>query len=134
MRSIRIIQAVTAVLALALVGLGLWAMIAPHGFYESAATYPPYNRHLVHDIGALAIGLGGCLFAGLLVRDALLAVLAGNTIGAAAHFVSHVADRDLGGNASDPVTFGILALVFASLTIARRRWRGEPGRLAAASR
>ena len=125
MKPLPIIQAGTAVLALVLVGLGLWAMIAPHGFYETAATYPPYNRHFVHDIGALLIGLGACLVAGLLVRDALLAVLAGNTAGAAAHFVSHVADRSLGGNASDPVTFGVLALLFAMLTLARWRWRGR---------
>jgi hypothetical protein len=128
MGQIRIIRVVTAVLALLLVGVGLWALIAPHSFYENAATYPPYNRHLIHDIGALAIGLGGCLVAGLLVRDALLAVLAGNTIGAAAHFVSHVLDRSLGGNASDPVTFGILALILAALTIARRLKRAETTR------
>jgi len=125
MGQIRIIRVVTAVLALLLVGIGLWALTAPHAFYETAATYPPYNRHLVHDIGALAIGLGSCLFAGLLVRDALLAVLAGNTIGAAAHFVSHVLDRSLGGNASDPVTFGVLALIFAALTLARWMRRAE---------
>jgi hypothetical protein len=128
MRPDRIIQAVTAVLALALLGLGLWAMIAPHGFYESAATYPPYNRHFIHDVGALLIGLGSCLVAGLLVRDALLAVLAGNTIGAVAHFVSHVVDRSLGANASDPVTFGVLALVFALLTSARWMSRDLTGR------
>src|SRR3982751_4153370 len=115
----RTIQAMNALLALVLVGLGLWAMIAPHEFFERAATYPPYNRHFVHDIGALLIGLGSCLFAGLLVRDALLAVLAANTVGATAHFVSHVLDRSLGANASDPVTFGVLALVFAALTLAR---------------
>ena len=103
-------------------------MIAPHGFYEAAATYPPYNRHFIHDIGALLIGLGACLVAGLLVRDALLAVLAGNTIGAAAHFVSHVVDRSLGANASDPVTFGVLALVFAALTLTRWTGRGTRGR------
>ncbi|MEY2443025.1 MAG: hypothetical protein QOJ46_2451 [bacterium] len=123
-----VIRAATAVLALLLIGAGLWAMIAPHAFYATAATYPPYNRHLVHDVGALAIGLGSCLVAGLLFRDALLAVLAGNTIGAATHFVSHVADRSLGGHASDPVTFGVLALLLALLTLARWTGRGEAGR------
>jgi hypothetical protein len=118
-----VIQGATALLALSLAGLGVWAMIAPHAFYESAALYPPYNRHFIHDIGALSIGLGSCLLAGLLVRDALLAVLAGNTVGAAAHFISHVLDRSLGGNASDPVTFGVLALVFTVLTLTRWMWR-----------
>jgi hypothetical protein len=123
-----VIHGATAVLALLLIGGGLWAMIAPHAFYLNAAPYPPYNRHFIHDVGALVIGLGSCLVAGLLVRDALLAVLAGNTIGAAAHFVSHVADRSLGGHASDPVTVGVLALLFALLTLARWMWRGEAGR------
>ena len=120
-----IVKGTSALIAVLLVGLGLWAMIAPHDFYASAATYPPYNRHLVHDVGALLIGLGSCLVAGLLVRDALLAVLIGNTIGAAAHFVSHLLDRSLGGHASDPVTFGVLAAVLAALTLAR--WRTVPG-------
>jgi hypothetical protein len=121
-------QGATALLALLLIGAGLWAMIAPHAFYSNAATYPPYNRHLIHDVGALVIGLGSCLVAGLLVRDALLAVLAGNTTGAAAHFVSHVLDRSLGGHASDPATFGVLALVLALLTLARWMCRREAGR------
>jgi hypothetical protein len=128
MTRIRIIRGVTAAIALLLVGVGLWAMIAPHDFYANAATYPPYNRHLVHDIGALLIGLGSCLVAGLLARDALLAVLAGNTVGAAAHFVSHVLDRSLGGNASDPVTFGVLALILALLTLGRWTSRAESAR------
>lgn len=123
-----VIQGATALLALLLVGLGLWAMIAPHDFFANAATYAPYNRHFIHDIGALLIGLGSCLLAGLLLSDALLAVLAGNTIGAVAHFVSHVVDRSLGGNASDPVTFGVLALVFALLTLARWMRRGDTAR------
>lgn len=119
-----IVTGTTALIAVLLIGLGLWAMIAPHDFFANAATYPPYNRHLVHDVGALLIGLGSCLVAGLLVQDALLAVLIGNTIGAAAHFVSHVLDRSLGGHASDPVTFGVLAVVLAALTLAR--WRTLP--------
>jgi hypothetical protein len=118
-------RVVTAALALVLVLVGLWALVAPHGFYESAATYPPYNRHLVHDIGAFALGLGACLVAGLLIRDALLAALAGATTFGGAHFAAHVADRDLGGNASDPYTFGVVALVLAALTLAR--WKGSGG-------
>ena len=117
-----LITGATALIALLLIGAGLWAMIAPHDFYASAATYPPYNRHLVHDVGALLIGLGSCLVGGLLVGDALLAVLVGNTIGATAHFVSHLLDRSLGGHASDPVTFGVLAAVLAALTLARWTW------------
>ncbi|MEA2219254.1 MAG: hypothetical protein QOJ35_1880 [Solirubrobacteraceae bacterium] len=118
-RGIGVVQVVTAALALILVGVGLWALIAPHGFYAQAATYPPYNRHLVHDVGAFALGLGACLAAGLLMRDALLAVLAGNAAGAVAHVVGHVVDRGQGGRASDPITFGVVALVLVALTVVR---------------
>jgi hypothetical protein len=115
----RVVAPLSVLLALVSVGAGLWAMIAPHAFYANAATYPPYNRHFIHDIGAFQIGLGGALLAGVLVRDALLAALVGNALGAAAHFVGHLLDRSLGGNASDPVTFGVLALGLVTLTLAR---------------
>ena len=39
--------------ALVLVGSELWAMLAPESFYAAIATYPPFNRHFIHDIGAL---------------------------------------------------------------------------------
>jgi hypothetical protein len=124
---IGIIGALTALLALVSLGAGLWAMIDAASFYANAATYPPFSRHFIHDIGAFQIGLGSCLLAGLLVRDALLAVLAGNAIGALAHFAGHVVDRSE-GRGSDPVTFGVLALVFVALAIARAKSRGETGR------
>ena len=64
----RIIEVPAGLLALVSLGAGLWAMVDPHGFYANAATYPPYSRHFIHDIGAFQIGLGSCLVAGLLVR------------------------------------------------------------------
>ena len=118
---IRTIEAVTLLLAFVSVGAGLWAMIDPHAFYANAATYPPYSRHFIHDIGAFQLGLGSCLVAGLLLRDALLAVLAGNAIGALAHLVGHVVDRSEGGKSSDPITFGVIAFAFVLLVAGR--WR-----------
>ena len=38
-------RVVTGSLALVLVLVGLWALVAPHGFYESSATYPPFVHH-----------------------------------------------------------------------------------------
>ena len=115
----RVIQAAVAVLALISIAAGLWAMSAPHSFYVNAAPFPPYNAHLFHDIGAFQIGLGACLAAGLLVGDALLAVLAGNTFAGVAHFIGHVVDRSEGGHASDPFVFGFLAALMLVLTVAR---------------
>ena len=40
---------------------GLWAFVTPKSFYDTVATFPPYNVHFIHDIGAFSIGLGAVL-------------------------------------------------------------------------
>ena len=107
--------------ALALLLSGLWAMLAPESFYASVALYPPYNRHFIHDIGAFMLGLGAALGFALALGDALLVALAGNAVGALAHFVSHAVDRELGGQPSDPLTFGVFALLLVGVTVWRAR-------------
>ncbi|MGH2943789.1 MAG: pyridoxamine 5'-phosphate oxidase [Solirubrobacteraceae bacterium] len=124
--STRVLKASIAVLALISIAAGLWALLAPRSFYLNAALFPPYNRHLFHDIGAFQLGLGACLAASLVLKDALAVVLAGNAVGGVAHFAAHVADRDQGGNASDPVTFGVLAALLIALTVARLRAIAPP--------
>jgi hypothetical protein len=74
----RITRVCVAALGVISIGAGLWAMVAPHSFYDQAATFPPYNRHFIHDIGAFQVGLGSCLIAALALADALLVVLIGN--------------------------------------------------------
>jgi hypothetical protein len=90
---------------------GAWAFLAPRSFYENVASFEPYNLHLLHDVGAFQLGLGATLLAALVWRDALLVALAGGTVGAVVHAVSHVLDQDLGGRGSDPWTLGALALL-----------------------
>ena len=119
------IRIATAVLALALAIVGLWALVEAHSFYEVAAPYEPFNPHFIHDIGAFALGLAGCLAAALVVRDALLAVLLGATAFGVAHLAAHVRDSELGGRAGDPYAFAVVALVFAGLALAR--WKGSGG-------
>lgn len=86
-------------------------MLAPESFYAIIASYPPYNVYCIHDIGAFQFGLGASLILALVIADAALVVLAGNAVGAAAHFASHLVDRDLGGQPSDPGTVGLFALL-----------------------
>jgi hypothetical protein len=119
------VRVATAALAAALAGVGLWALVEAHSFFEVAAPYEPFNPHFIHDIGAFALGLAGCLAAALVVRDGLLAALLGASAFGVAHFAAHVRDHDLGGSASDPYTFGVVALVFAGLAFAR--WKGSGG-------
>ena len=102
---------------------GAWALLSPSSFYESIATYPPYNEHLIHDLGAFQIGIGAALAGGVVLRSALLAGLAGGAAGSVAHFISHMIDRDAGGRASDPISTGLIAVVLViALVWAWGRW------------
>ena len=122
-----LLRLLVLVAGLLLLTSGLWAMLAPDSFYAVVATYPPYNRHLIHDLGAFLLGLGATLGLALALSDALLAALSGNAIAGAAHFVSHVVDRELGGQPTDPLTIGLFALLLVALAAWRaasvERWR-----------
>ena len=111
---------VSAAAGLLLVATGLWAFAAPRSFFESVATYPPFNVHLLHDIGAFNLGLGATLLLALAWADGLLVALAGVGLGATAHALAHWLDRELGGSAADPWYLGAFALVL--LTAAAWRW------------
>jgi hypothetical protein len=98
---------------------GIWALVAPHSFYDQLATFPPYNRHLIHDIGAFQIGIGVALMLALRWSDARFVVLAGATAAAATHFISHIVDHHLGGMDSDVFVFGALAALLIVATALR---------------
>lgn len=116
-----IARVLVGVCAVFLLASGVFALLAPEAFYTLAATYPPYNRHFIHDIGAFMLGLGAGLALALVSTDALLVALAAAAVGGVAHFVSHVTDRELGGLPTDPITFGVFALVLVGLTVWRLR-------------
>lgn len=82
-----------------LLAFGLWAMIDPRSFFDSLATFDPYNQHLIQDLGAFQIGLGVVLLVAALVSpsDGLLTGLVGVGVAMAAHAVSHAVGHDLGG-------------------------------------
>lgn len=110
--------------ALAFVGFGLWAMLAPRSFFDAVATFDPYNQHFVQDIGAFQIGIGAVLGAVLLrpASDAAVLALAGAGAGALAHVVSHVVGHDLGGKPSTDIpTFLLLAVLLLAGAWARAR-------------
>jgi hypothetical protein len=121
----RLVVVITAVAGLFFVALGVWAFVSPSSFYDQIALFPPYNRHFLHDAGAFQIGLGATLLLALWSRDALLVALLGTGAGAAAHAVSHVIDRDLGGRSLDPVSLTVLAVVI--VLAALLRWRPAGG-------
>ena len=86
---------VTWVLAVAsLVVTGLWPLVSPDTFFDALVAFPPYNAHLMRDVGVFTLGLAGALLAAVRFKDTLLVALIGASTVAIAHVVSHVVDSD----------------------------------------
>ena len=116
-----LVKVICALSGLFLVALGVWAMADPVSFYEQLATFPPYNAHLFHDVGAFQIGLGAALLLPLVMKDMALLGLTAVGAGAVLHAISHVIDRELGGRTSDPYLLGAFALVLIVGAVLRAR-------------
>jgi hypothetical protein len=89
---------------------GLWAIAAPAHFFDTfpgygrrwTGAYPPYNEHLVMDLGATFL-LIGVLLTGVAIVDLPVAtwlVVAGVTLFNGLHLVFHLGHRGslTGGN------------------------------------
>ena len=103
---------------------GVFALAAPQAFFDHLATFEPYNRHFIHDIGAFQIGMGAVLAFALFPQrfDGLTAALLGTGVGASAHVLSHLMDTDLGGTpATDIPTFTLLAVALMAAGVQRAR-------------
>jgi hypothetical protein len=105
-------------------GSGLWAMLTPEAFFDAAATFEPFNAHLIRDVGAFMVGLGAVLLlaAARPAVESLAVALCGAGIGAVAHTLSHVVDRGHGGTPAADIPFWAvvsLALLWAGVA----RWR-----------
>lgn len=106
-------------LGILVVANGVWAMVDPQSFYDQLATYPPYNRHLFHDVGAFSIGLGAAVLLAFAIRDALVLGLSTLAVGSVFHAISHIVDRDLGGRSTDALGLSLFAvIVIAALVLA----------------
>jgi hypothetical protein len=120
----------TAVLALAgliNVVFGVWAFFAPHSFYAEIATFPPYNLHFMHDIGAYQIGIGVALLGALVVYDVLVVALLTGAVTVSVHAAAHVMDHERGGHPTDVWGLTLLAALLAVGLVVRIRanrvWR-----------
>src|SRR5215218_3917207 len=99
--------------------LGIWAFFAPASFAEFVAF--PYNRHLLHDVGAFQIDIGATMLLALLWADSIMVVLAGYVVGSSFHLVSHIIDRHIGGNVYETLGIGLLVVVGLEGMYARAR-------------
>lgn len=99
---------------------GAWALRWPVSF-AAFIDFPPYNQHLLHDVGAFQIGIGVSLLLALGRFDALTVTLGGFVVAGALHTLNHGLDLPIGGHRTDP--WGLAALVVLATTglIAQRR-------------
>jgi peptidoglycan/LPS O-acetylase OafA/YrhL len=105
-------------------GLGLWAFVAPKSFFDVLAEFEPYNRHFIHDVGSMQIGIGlGAIVAARTLRP-LIAALVGLAGFQVMHVISHIVDRDLGGRPWFDIPSLSLAAVVGLAALAGAR-RGE---------
>lgn len=102
---------------------GLWAFFAPKSFADNVATFPPYSRHLVHDMGSFMIGLAVALVAAMIWSDAVNVAFAGVATASAFSGIAHLLDHGLGGRLADPIFLFGLAVLLVVAMFARRAER-----------
>src|SRR5919107_1986200 len=117
------VTAAVFISGLFMLALGIWAFFAPASFADFVAF--PYNRHLLHDVGAFQIGLGAAVLLALLWADGVMVVLAGYVVGTGFHLASHIIDRHIGGHGYDPLVLGLLVVVGLAGMYARVRVQGR---------
>lgn len=119
-----LVRAIALLAGVFMLSLGFWALIDPRSFYDQLATYPPYNVHLLHDIGAFQAAIGIGLIVGPFAMHPLSVALIGGSAGFVLHAIAHIIDRDLGGRSSDPVVLSVSAVavvVVTAIHLARQR-------------
>lgn len=75
--------------------VSVWQYLAPRSFFDDFPTValdPPYNQHLMSDVGGLGVALTVTVAAAAvtMTRHLVLAALAGYLVYAATHFAFHV--------------------------------------------
>jgi hypothetical protein len=110
-----------------MVTFGIWAELLPSSF-ATMIKFPPYNEHLVHDVGAFQIGIGATVLLALTRLDALTVALAGFLLAGVIHVVNHAMDRSLGGHGADPCALGVLVVLAGiALVLHLRSWQSRRG-------
>lgn len=117
---------------------GVWGTIWPHSFFDDfpgagnawVAAFPPYNEHLVRDVGSFYLGYGVLLLAAaLLARRRLVQVaLAAWLVATVPHGIFHVRHLDV----LDTTQAVLQSIVFGTMVLlplwllwlsARMPWR-----------
>ena len=73
-RAARLARPLLTVFGAFWLAIGVWAFVAPKSFFDVLVEFEPYNRHLIHDVGAMQIGIGlGALTAARTLRPLVAA-------------------------------------------------------------
>jgi hypothetical protein len=129
----REIRAGLIALGIPFAGIGVWALLAPHSWFDEfpgagmhwVSALPPYNEHLVRDFGSLYLGLGLLLvWSGLLLERRLVqAACAVTLVFAVPHFIYHLTQLDAlstGDNIANMLTLALTVVVPAALLVLAR--------------
>ena len=132
------LRAGLVVLAATSVLVGLWALLAPQSFYDDfpgggrawVSAQPPYNEHLVRDVGALNLALAVLLgwAAVTLERRVVQVALIAALVYAVPHFTFHVAHLEhlsTGDNVAQTAALALGVLLPLALLVVAGRARGE---------
>jgi hypothetical protein len=107
-------------LGLPLVGIGAWALLAPHSFYDNfpvgdrhwVSGLGPYDEHLVRDFGSLllALGLLQAWAAAQLSRTLVRVALVLGLVYAVPHLIFHASNTEPFSTGDNIINIGVLAL------------------------
>ena len=112
---------------------GVWALVLPASF-AAFIDFPPYNEHLLHDLGAFQIGIGVTLCLAPFWSDAIAVALVGFIAAGTIHVINHSLDHELGGHTADPWGLALLVVVAAVGLIVQLRRRSPTNEAARANR
>ncbi|MGH2754426.1 MAG: hypothetical protein ACRDLB_08320, partial [Actinomycetota bacterium] len=83
---------------------GVWALFAPRSFYNDfpgasfawVSLLPPYNEHLIRDVGAFYLGFSVLLLAAAVMMDTRVTrvALSAWLVAAVPHFIFHLTHLD----------------------------------------
>ncbi len=142
----RVIRAGLVILAIPAAEIGIWATLAPRSFYDDfpgggrawVSADPPYNEHLVRDVGAFQLGLFAFLVFALVVMERRLvqAALVASATAATPHLIFHLTDTESLSTSDNVLSLGgqFLLVVVALGLLPLTRRTAERAPLAAPAR
>jgi hypothetical protein len=133
------VRVLLGVLAVTEAIVGVWAQFAPTSFYRSfpgagyawVSLLPPYNEHLIRDVGSLSLALTVLLAAAAVTGQWLVSMVA--VIAFAVYTVPHMIFHSFhleGFSRADAIaqTAGFVLQLVMAVVVAWLLWRDRPNR------